>query len=73
MALPYVQERRLEANRVHISGHSLHQPANGGLATGNDLLEIVCNLEPSRFSSARSTERARLYRQWRISMQPRFS
>jgi hypothetical protein len=52
MALPYSYGRRLEADHIHFSGRSLHQPTDVGLTMGNELLKVGCNLDKSRFSSA---------------------
>jgi hypothetical protein len=39
MALPYPYGRRLEADHIHFSGRSPHQPTDVGLTMGNDLLK----------------------------------
>jgi hypothetical protein len=72
MALPYPYGRRLEADHIHFSGRSLHQPTDVGLTMGNDLLKVGCNLDKFWFSSARSIQILRPIRFHRIAIQSRF-
>jgi hypothetical protein len=72
MALPYPYGRRLEADHIHFSGRSPHQPTDVGLTMGNDLLKVGCNLDKFWSPSARSIQRLRPIRLHMIAIQPRF-
>jgi hypothetical protein len=72
MALPYPYGRRLEADHIHFSGRSLHQPTDVRPTTGNDLLKVGCNLDKFWSPSARSIQRLRPIRFHMIAIQPRF-
>ncbi len=72
MALPYPYGRRLEADHIHFSGRSPHQPTDVGLTTRNDLLKVGCNLDKFWSPSARSIQRLCPIRLHMIAIQPRF-